>query len=704
MKLFHVLMLSFFAVPALAGGHYSLQYSDVFQNCSFIPQDDYSFSAIASSIKSQLETKLEGDRRCNAAFNQMHSSMLNIEKLLGKDLDRKTAEEIYNETYSKYLMDLTQETLTLDPNSARYATLTSQVDSLKLSLLENQFKLQLNKENFSTDKSVDFRRDLYTYSSGLFSSMNSTPPECIDKLGGWDTMLPAVLRVGGMIGSFLAPGVPVLGFGLDAASQLAQLLQSADIKKAISNIERRRNEGILACTYLSLQGTACELQRADKFAQNSAKIRDILMNKFPEGQNGEYEKFYKVMSLLPGISDILRSIGKMGSAVTLDNDLIYAYWAALRIDPDSIPAAPLNQLPGESSEAFETRQKLWLLDLKGRGIAGPTNDNSGQPIPMSNQVQNALEMIRGTKSNIEAVTSILTDTRSFIDLHEELIKKRMNIAKEINFLYRYLKDFSELPDLPGQYAGTFAIALRMTEALQNFLSINLIDGETLTSYEERVNVSGNRLFTEMSKGSISQVTRQTVLMVPEKAYERFTRPFEAIEQFYMNRDIERKDDPEHASYTEFVIYKSLQIKVAKDYPILAGSGRTGRLEVYETTRESFEKGFKSEIKKMIKNALREQSDVLTNFEGQTSAHLCALFNRFLTKYDKGLLKECKRRHTHLDLMDVLGGVTRGKVQMEIEYNRACFYNDYKREENGQRILFERLKDYGNRNLQMLSPR
>lgn len=703
MKLLYVLSALLIALPAMAGGHYSLQYSDVFQNCSFIPQDDYSFSAISTSIKTQLETKLDGDQRCNAAFNQMHSSMANIEGLLAKDLDRKTAEEIYNETYSKYLMDLTQETLTLDPTSARYATLTAQVDSLKLSLLENQFKLQLNKEYLSNDKSVDFRRDLYSYSSGLFSAMNSTPPECIDQLGGWDTMLPAVLRVGGMIGSFLAPGVPILGFGLDAASQLAQLLQSADIKKAISNIERRRNEGIIACTYLSLQGTACELQRADKFAQNSAKIRDILMNKFPEGQNGEYEKFYKVMSLLPGISDILRTIGKMGSAVTLDNDLIYAYWAALRIDPDTIPKAPTTQLPGESTQSFETRQKLWLLDIKGRGISVQTNDPQG-PIPLSRQVESAEQVIRDNKSNIEAVTSILTDTRSFMDLKEELIKKRMNIAKEINFLYRFLKEFSEMPDLPNQYAGTFAIALRMTESLQNFLAINLVDGETLSSYEERVNVAGNRLFTEMSKGSISQITRQTVLMVPEKAFERFTRPFEVIEQFYTNRDIERKDDPEHASYTEFVIYKSLQIKVAKDYPMLAGSGRTGRLEVYETTRESFEKGFKKEIKKMIKNALREQSDVLTNFEGQTSAHLCALFNRFLGKHDRGLLKECKRRHTHLDLMDVLGGVTRGKVQMEIEYNRACFYNDYKREENGQRILFERLKDYGNRNLQMLSPR
>lgn len=692
------------SLPALAGGHYQLQYGDVFQNCSFVPRDDYSFSSIATSIKSQLETKLEGDRRCNSSFNQMHSSMLNIERLLAKDLDRKSAEEIYDETYSKYLLDLTQETLTLDPSSSRYATLTAQVDALKLSLLENQYKLQLNKENLSSDKSVDFRRNLYSYSSGLFSAMNATPPECIDKLGGWDTMLPAVLRVGGMIGSFLAPGVPILGFGLDAASQLAQLLQSADIKKAISNIERRRNEGIIACTYLSLQGTACELQRADRFAQNSAKIRDILMNRFPEGQNGEYEKFYKVMSLLPGIADILRSIGKMGSAVTLDNDLIYAYWAALRIDPDSIPRAPTSPLPGESSDAFETRQKLWLLDLKGRGIAGPSTDSGGQPLPMQVQVENALVLIRGTKSNIEAVTSILKDTRSFLDLKEELIKKRMNIALEINFLYRFLQGFSELPELPKQYAGTFAIALRMTEALQNFLAITLKDGEPLSAYEERVNVAGNRLFTEMSRGSISQITNQTVLMVPEKAYERFTRPFEVIEQYYTNQDIERRDDPEHASYTEFVIYKSLQIKVAKDYPILAGSGRTGRLEVYETTRESFEKGFKSEIKKMIKNALREQSDVLTNFEGQTSAHLCALFNRFLKKHDRGLLKECQRRHTHLDLMSVLGGVTRGKVQMEIEYDRACFYNDYKREENGQRILFERLKDYGNRHLQMLSPR
>jgi hypothetical protein len=35
--------------------------------------------------------------------------------------------------------------------------------------------------------------------------------------------------------------------------------------------------------------------------------------------------------------------------------------------------------------------------------------------------------------------------------------------------------------------------------------------------------------------------------------------------------------------------------------------------------------------------------------------------------------------------------------MTIDYQDPCFYNNYKQEEEGQRRLFEKLIDYGNRN-------
>jgi hypothetical protein len=54
-------------------------------------------------------------------------------------------------------------------------------------------------------------------------------------------------------------------------------------------------------------------------------------------------------------------------------------------------------------------------------------------------------------------------------------------------------------------------------------------------------------------------------------------------------------------------------------------------------------------------------------------------------------------HRSLELLKVLEDVNR-KPEMSIDYNNPCFYSDYKREENGQRILFERLKDFGNKDL------
>lgn len=692
MKATFLLFLGLISGTAMAG-NYQLQYSDVFQSCSFIHDDEYSVTSITASIKNMLETKLEGDRACNASFNKIHSEMLNIDKLLSERVNNKSAEDIYNETYSRYLQDLTQESLSLDLNNSvqaqRHQSLQAQIDSIKLSLLNNQFTLQLNKETFKNDKSVNFRSDLYNYAAGMFTALNQAPTECIDKLGGWDQMIPAILRVGGMVGSFVGPSGPIIGAGFTAASQLAVLLQNASLKKSISDIERRRNEAILACTYQSLQTTACELSRADKFVSNQQKISDLIFKRFAEGQNGDYERYYSTLNSLPKIFEILRSIGKMGSAVTLDLNVLGKYVQAIRIDPAGIK---------DPESMDEVTLRTWLLAMKSRGVEfSEQNMYQGTAYSVEEQFKEAKKNIALALNTINTVTSILKETRSFVDLHSELMKKGMYLAKELKFHRDFLNSFLSKKEFPKQYRGVFASSDKMLQVLIDFIEVSHDDYEDNESFEAAVNEKGRNLFTAMSNGSIAQIDAQTVLMVPEKAFERFTRPFESIEQYFLNQDIVQKENPDHASFSQFVIYKSLQMKVVNDYQFLTGSNKSFRLEEYETTRKSFEKGFRKEIIKMVKNALNAKSEVLTSFEGKTASHMCALFSSFLKENSHDLFKQCWKNHRSLELLNVLEGFHK-KKDMPIDYTKPCFYSDYKREENGQRILFERLKDYGNKDL------
>lgn len=688
-----VFLLLSLVSASLWAGNYQLQYSDVFKTCNFIHDDEYSVAGLADSVKNMLVAKSEGDRACNTSFNRLHSEMMNIDRLLSQKVDENQAGEIYNETYSRYLQELTQEALLLDANvpsqASRKASLETQIDALKVSLINNQYTLQLNKEVYKEDRSIAFRTNLYNYAAGMFTALNEAPPQCIDKIGGWEQVLPAVLRVGGMVGTFMGPAGPIIGAGFTAASQLAVLLQNMDVKKSITNIDRRRNEAILACTYEALQSTACELARAQKFVSNQQKLDDIIRNRFPPGQNGEYERYYKALNLLPKISDILRSIGKMGSAVTLGENLMTSYFTAVKIDPFTIK-------PPDSMDEITLRE--WLLAMKARGIVIVEIAYPGNiPLTLEEQYASTMKSINLAKNTIDTVINILKKTQSFVDLHSELMKKSIHLTKEISFFLSFLDSYESKANFPNQYRGVLAAAKVMAKALEGFIKVSYDRYEDNEAFELAINEKGRDLFTAMSKGSVAQISAQTVLMIPEIAFQRFARPFESIEQYYLNQDIANKDDPSHSSFSDFVIHRSLQVKVVNDYQMLSGSKTAFRLEGFETTRRSFERGFKKEIGTMVKNALSVKSDILPILEGKTAAHMCALFSSFLQENYPSLFKQCWKNHKSLELLKVLESVGR-KPEMAIDYTKPCFYSDYKREENGQRILFERLKDYGNKDL------
>jgi hypothetical protein len=200
----------------------------------------------------------------------------------------------------------------------------------------------------------------------------------------------------------------------------------------------------------------------------------------------------------------------------------------------------------------------------------------------------------------------------------------------------------------------------------------------------------------MSMGSVAQITTQSVLMIPAIAFERFNRPIKALEHLYVSNDIVHKDDPAHISYTSYAINQALQIKLISLYRPLNGSSSAFRVETYLAGLKAIQKGFKRDIIKMIKTSMTASSDVLKEFEGVTPAHLCALFAPFLRDEHPRTLKACQSKYKELELYPILKEVNRPS-KMPINYNDSCFYNSYKREERGQRRLFEMLIDYGSRN-------
>jgi len=669
--------------------NYKLQMSEVFQSCDFIHEDNYSLKSISNAIQGQLQTKLDSDKECNTSFNELNSSLNLIDSILDTTVDPTLAQNIYNETYSSYLVNVTQEASILDLNNPdeklRYDTLLMQIDSLQSQLQENRYSLELNKEVYSSDISSNFKKNLFNYSKNLFTSLNNMPDKCVNKLGGWGQVVPAILRVGSMIGSTMGPTGMIVGAGLEAASQLTILLQNTRLKKAVAAIDRRSNEQILACTYLSLQTTACDLQRAKKFSENKKKVKEIIFRKFDNSKNKEYEEFYTALNTLPRIREILNSIGEMGSAITLDVDLITQYFKSVRIRPHDIVFPQPDATPAEI--------KKFLLEMKNKGLEiNEFNFNTGQPVPLKEQLESAKVQRDLALSVIDSVISILQEKRSFLDLLAELTIKSSSIKEEIESLETFLDKYPKIDGFPKQYKGLFKAAEKMTTSLKNFLGVSLGD-LTYENYVIEVENKGRELFSSMSYGSVAQLTTQTALMIPSIAFERFSRPFKALENYYLQNDILLKDDPTHVSFSNYMINESLQIKVINDYKYLTGSKVSFRLDQYETTKKSFEKGFKREIKRMIKDAMKSQSDVLSSFEGVTAAHMCALFSPFLKENSRKLHQKCKDNYKTLNLLSVLDDFKK-KSSMKIDYNNSCFYSNYKREEIGQRILFDRLLDYG----------
>jgi predicted phage tail protein len=680
-----------FCVSAQAQGHYQLKYSDLLQNCSFVHRDEFSLDAFQELIKSQLQTRIDGDNVCQSAFRAMNANLENMLKLIDQNVSAQDARKLYGEMYGEYLVSLQTELTLLNPadptEASRAQTLQGQIDNLRQDLLANNYEIRLYDRTSTTTELQQGQQQLFSQISGLVQSLATMPTDCASKIGGWQQVMPAILNATSFIG--MATGqlyLPAAAAGIQVGTEVAMILKNHGVKQALNKLVAQKNNQILACTYQAITNQACELKRAAKAVEDTPAVLDIINNRYIPGQEGDYQKFERVQRMMPKVRDIIRKVGDMGSAVTLDLNLLFSYFTAVRVRPYDI------DIPAEGSNDGVLAR--WLSDLSTRGISVSSTDSAGNTRSIKERYQDAVEQITNYKLTIETTLNIIREKRSFKDLRDELVVSSINLSNELAFIDAFLKSFPrEKTEIPRQYIALFKTTERMLKMIREFVDVVQEDGEGDEAYNKRVEEAGDAMFAEFSYGSVAQVTTQTALMIPAIAIERFERPLRAIENVYLNQDIEERENPAHNSYASYTIERAVRVRILNMYKNLSASGQAFRLESFETTKASFERGFKKEIRQMIEGALEQDSPILGGvLKGRTAAHMCALFADHLRRENPRLLARCERAHGKLPLYQIMSGYRR-PIEMAIDYKDPCFYSNYRREEYAQSLLYDRLMDY-----------
>jgi|GEM_PF-3107911 len=672
--------------------------SDLLGGCGYIHNDKYSFNDVLILIQEQLKNKLEKDQACAAPLAQLNSQLIEMDTYFNRKITETERIELSKNANRDYLLDLESEILLLNPadpsEAVRISILQSMIDSVKYKSVtlgvETQLAAMEDKKNQDMEVAQKWE-NVYANSAAALATLNSLDSHCVDRLGGWKNMIPVVMKLASAAGPLVGGAAGgIISAGFEVGGQLAILLRNNRLKGAISSTLRVQNAQIIACTYSVLQTNACELKRAKNLMDDKKKITELINQQVSNTKNVEYESYYLQMSKLNRIQKIFKDIGSMGSALTLDLDLLASYFEAVRLDPENI-----GELPGEN--ASDDERADFLIRMKARGAEWSPRSMSGNMLSLAEQVQQVKNIITTAKSVIKTAQDIMTKKQSFYDLKSEIIASNQFVAKELKSIQAYTINYLNSGKIPPQYRADFASNERMLRKIVDYLNFDYTGttDKEFEEYLEDINVKGRVLFEEMSRGSIAQITAQTILMVPDIAFKRFNRPFRNLEKYFLNNDVIRRADPTYAPYTDFVITRSMQSKF-NTYPDFHGSSEAFRVETYLAAKNGLEKGFKREIIRMVKGAMESNSDILKAFEGKTAAHLCALYAPFLKEDAPQLFKQCQANYKTLTLFPILTEANRPD-SMKIDYNDPCFYNSYKQEEEGQRRLFEVLIDYGSRN-------
>ena len=714
----HLVLLVFLIITSRSGFGYTLADLSTIKSCPFNHEDSYgtNIGHLHNLVKHQLVTKIEGNQKCDAIFRGIANNLNQVNHMFASNNNPSLIEDIKADFLDGQLAQLETELLLAKNENTPYESILTDIKNKKSLIDQNRLDQQIHRATAKEYRKNEMLRSSFDYLNESLNSLANLDPECMTQLGGWQTVLPIALNMASSLsGSVGTPLASSIGSGLKVVSALTQILKDLKAKRALKEIINHKNSKILACTYYTIQDNACRYRRALNFGKEYKKIKDLILRRYSHKKTKIYDEYFYLKKHAGDFESIFFEISSMGSAITLDVDVMSKYFRAKRSDPASIlSSGDIGPPPDESDDSPDAdfRRQAWLIKIKARGITFLDRDLQGNLKTLKNQVVDALTDINNKIADIESVESLVTQIRSFIDLKHRLDKDPSNYAKVLRFK-EYLNKIIEKKVIKTENIGLLMSALRVLESLSEFLSVKFnqyLDGAVegserehgLTPYDvyyREVNKKGRILFERMSEGAVAQVDQQTVLTIGNIVQARINRVFTLLEEEFLRREVKKssssRSSKKEVKYSDYKRDQAILVDIAESYGSVVGGGKTFRLEDVSVAIKSLEEGFKSEIRKMVVKSMKEKSDFFPDLEGTTASHLCVLFAHAFQRKGIGnlrsheVLKKCKRQFSSLELYPFFS-----KSSLEIDWEDPCFYFDYNNILETQKNLYENMVDYG----------
>ncbi len=661
--------------------------------CPFYHEDMYDMSPILETLKGQIATDLNHKNSCKQTSQNILSNLLPLHDFY-KSLDPAVKQKLAQSMYQNALQALVTSKMNLemsgDTTSAQYVALSNQISIIEQADFNNTIELGGLRSDQQQNSEAYYKTQLLNYTSNLINSVNTaikTNPGCIDSVIGVEQVLGAILG-GFSLASGLSvnPVVSVIGASLGVGSQLLVLLQEHKMRSAHNDLLKLKNYKTLACTYYSIKKSTCEYKRALKVSKDAKKMREFFKNQFSSGHKGEYEKFFVSRGRITPIGDVFKVVTQMGSPLTLDMRILFSYLAAKAVDLNAVGNPP-------SSNSPTLVIKTWLLKAKTLGVSFQEyNLQTSLPIPLGEQLEAAITDIENKKSTIEAAEVLMLANPSFQDLKRKLSSDFPNIRQHVAAMEEYLQKTNDSDLINPMHRETLEAATILLRKLKDFLDVSLLfnaTSKTITGdeYDRAIIEKGALLFKELAKGSVAQLTDQSVIALANRGNDRLNWAHNVIKNAYLDRDLKLAEEER---FFEFQKQRSAISEVMANYEAFTGAGTTFRNEEFSTATYTFEKSFRKQFLKSLEYSIRNKRG-LDDLKGSTAAHLCALYSPSLSMISKEallgdyqtgrFLKFCRENYKELPLNALVSD-----KNFTIDYENECSYFDYNRELEIQNLL------------------
>jgi hypothetical protein len=665
----------------LVGG-YELPAKMVIGSCPF-NHEYQSMDGLLKTIQGQLEIKSQGEEDCQAGQKRLLQSLSAISTYYSQ-IDRTRGQKQGVEVYQNFLMEMQAQLQELKSKnldqSVEAANLRIGIMDMRSRFQDASYDLAVTRADQQQQQKTDFRRELFQQLNSAILTMGELKPQCVQRSGGWNQILPPLLGVAALAsGTSIFTSQALVGSGLQVASSFALLFQNREAKEAFRQIISLNNQKVLACTYYSLQHSACELRRGLRLIEkNKEEMKSLYL---PEASHAskdhpEWRSYLDLYAKIPGLLPILDAIASQGSILSLDTELLNKYTIARKVKPDLLKRS----MP--PPEASDDEKQRWLQLVNRSGLYIGQFDGNGNPLTLERQLENATTQIEQGIRTIAYVEASLRESKSFESLKHTLNAKDpqlANTAKKIgNFLYGQANLVSP------ENRGSLLMSQEIMTKLEAFLNVKITESSEINAYLDRLSQAGAELFKAIALGSVAQIDRQEILALGSKSYERISNAFRLIENRFISADIEAGVDFKD-SFLSYKQEKLLLFQLAEIYSEVNGSGSTFRDLEIDTAYSSFEKGFGEDLIEMLDTALKSRSANAPELKSASAPHFCSLLSGFLKSNNgfkaSGLLKRCREEFKTLKISTLFYNSTE-----RIDYDDQCSYTSYIRKERSFQVL------------------